>query len=401
MDKLENISRGDAEARREANCMSLLQKNYFLSPPPLRVSAPPREPKKRASTYRMPLHNFFILISILFLLLFLLSLLSAAPVKSVTVMTWNVENLFDADNDPTKPGAAEFTPTSWRRWTHARYEQKLQNLAKVIAAVKPDILFVQEIANRRVLNDLSKILKDKHKVDLGHIIHRPSPDLRIDTAILSRWEPSRTEWLTPTPNQREMVVATFDLDGAPVTFINCHWKSHSGNDKDYNTRTRTTEARALRKYVAENLKPGDSFVVGGDFNDDVDTIILTDVAELRLYEGPDKPFDKDALLHNLSGMLSKEARATFYYHVGKVWNSIDSFSVSQGMLPNAPTENLSKWVVVPDQYGPYKHAEYVATDGTPLPYRRIRTRTFDGYYLGASDHFPVKMVLDRRGEKKK
>jgi len=319
-----------------------------------------------------------------------------APARRVTVMTWNVENLFDADNDPTKPGAAEFTPDSWRRWTHTRYQQKLANLAKVIAAVNPDILFVQEVCNRRVLNDLSKILKDKHKVDLPHIVHRPSPDPRIDSAILARWEPSKTEWISPTKNQREMVVATFDLNGAPVTFINCHWKSHSGDDKEYNDKTRTTEARALRQHVSKNMKPGDSFVVGGDFNDDVDSITLTDVAELRLYEGLKKPLEKDALLYNLSGMLAPTQRGTYYYQVGKKWNSIDSFSVSPGMLPNAESETLSKWQVSLDDYGPYKFLEFTAPDGSPLPYRRIRTKTFDGYYLGASDHFPVRLVIERR-----
>ena len=332
------------------------------------------------------------------LLLVQLPLHAADTVNRIIVMTWNVENLFDADNDPTKPGAAEFTPDSWRRWTDARYKQKLDNLAKVIAAVNPDILFVQEICNRRVLNDLSTVLKEKHKVDLSHIVHRPSPDLRIDTAILARWEPSRTEWISPTQNQREMVVATFDFNGAPVTFINCHWKSHSGNDKEYNNTTRTTEARALKRFVNGNMKPGDSFVIGGDFNDDVDNLILTDAAGLMLYEGPDKPIPDDALLLNLSGTLSESERATFYYHVGKRWNSLDSFSVSPGMLPNA-TENLSKWSVVLDEYGPYKFLEYVAADGSPLPYRRIRTRTFDGYYLGASDHFPVRLVLERREDK--
>ena len=367
-------------------------------------SRPPIHQKRISKSFLPGTHVKIHIRIILFALLPQLALLAAEPAavaeKKITVMTWNVENLFDADNDPAKPGAAEFTPESWRRWTNARYGQKLQNLAKVIAAAKPDILFVQEIENRRVLDDLSKVLRDRHKVDLSHIIHRPSPDPRIDTAILARWEPSRAEWITPTPTQREMVVATFDFDGAPATFICCHWKSHSGDDKDYNTRTRTTEARALKKYVSDHLKPGVSLVVGGDFNDDVDSIILTDVAELALYEGPGKPLAKDALLYNLSGMLSESGRATFYYHVGKKWNSIDSFSVSPGMLPNAASENLSQWSVVVDRYEPFKFPEFIAVDGSPLPYRRIRTKTFDGYYLGASDHFPVRMELELREQKK-
>ncbi len=320
-----------------------------------------------------------------------------APLKRITVMTWNLENLFDTEDDPDNPGDDEFTPGSWRRWNDERYQQKLANLSTVIGAVKPDILFVQEIENRRVLEDLSKTLKAQAGVDLPVIVHRNSPDQRgIDTAILARWEPSAQEWITPTRGQREMVVATFDCDGAPVTFICCHWKSNSGTDAKQNAMTRTIEARALRRYVDKNLKPGDSFVVGGDFNDDITSIILTEAGGLTVYENTP---DEDATLLNMSGVLPESERGTYYYFPQKRWNSFDSFSVSAGMLPDA-TENKSPWSVVLKDYGPFKHPEFLADDQSPKPYRRVRSKAFDGYYLGASDHFPVRMILERRPDVK-
>lgn len=327
---------------------------------------------------------------------FVVSSFGGGVPQRITLVTWNVENLFDHEDDPANPGDDEFTPHSWRRWTESRYRQKLANLAKVIGALKPDILLLQEIENRRVLDDLAAVLREKEKLDLPHVAHRDSPDFRgIDTAVLSRWQPAETNWLSPSASQREMAAATFAFDGAPLAVVCCHWKSQSGNSETSGA-IRAVEARTLRRYIGKQLKPGAAVVVGGDFNDNITSLILTDAAGLHPYGGPRKALPEDGLLYNLSGVLPEPERGTYYYAPKKVWNSFDSFSVSEGMLPNAAT-NLSPWKVVLREYGRHRHPAYLSpNDQSPLPYRRVRTKTFDGYYLGASDHFPVKLVLERR-----
>lgn len=44
---------------------------------------------------------------------------------------YNVENLWDTEDDPNNKGDDEFTPNGPYAWTQTKYEQKLQNVAKV------------------------------------------------------------------------------------------------------------------------------------------------------------------------------------------------------------------------------------------------------------------------------
>ena len=49
------------------------------------------------------------------------------------VMSYNVENLFDTEDNPNK-NDNDFLPTGNRHWTRGRYYHKLQQIAKVISA---------------------------------------------------------------------------------------------------------------------------------------------------------------------------------------------------------------------------------------------------------------------------
>ena len=48
---------------------------------------------------------------------------------------YNLENLFDVYNDPVK-NDEEFLPEGKNKWTEAKYQKKLQNMAKVIKSMK-------------------------------------------------------------------------------------------------------------------------------------------------------------------------------------------------------------------------------------------------------------------------
>ncbi|HHM21739.1 MAG TPA: endonuclease/exonuclease/phosphatase family protein, partial [Bacteroidetes bacterium] len=98
--------------------------------------------------------TFFIL-----LFLFYVTSLSSqeAQYKVAGIGFYNFENLFDTIDDPNKRDS-EFTPGGRRKWTQAVYEDKLNNLAKVVSElgteITPDglaLLGVSEIENRQVL----------------------------------------------------------------------------------------------------------------------------------------------------------------------------------------------------------------------------------------------------------
>jgi len=108
--------------------------------------------------------------------------------KEYTVLSYNVENLFDTLDDPSIPDE-EFLPQSEKNWNNERYHKKLDDIAKVISGVNPmdvpEIIGLVEVENKSVLEDLihTNALK---KFSYG-IIHEESPDFRgIDVALIYR-----------------------------------------------------------------------------------------------------------------------------------------------------------------------------------------------------------------------
>src|SRR5690606_5786993 len=86
----------------------------------------------------------------------------AQEAKVAAIAFYNLENLFDVYDDPSISDE-EFTPEGVKRWTEDKYEEKLSNMAKVIAEMAteitpdgPAILGVSEIENKKVLEDLVK-----------------------------------------------------------------------------------------------------------------------------------------------------------------------------------------------------------------------------------------------------
>src|SRR5262245_36302499 len=64
------------------------------------------------------------------------------PVADLTVMTWNIQNLF-----PVGQGDGPAT--------QQEYDDKIAGLAEVINAVAPDVLALQEVGPEQVLADLN------------------------------------------------------------------------------------------------------------------------------------------------------------------------------------------------------------------------------------------------------
>jgi hypothetical protein len=54
--------------------------------------------------------------------------------NSYTVAFYNIENLFDVENDPLT-NDDDFLPTSAKRWTPKRYKNKLLKLGSVISKI--------------------------------------------------------------------------------------------------------------------------------------------------------------------------------------------------------------------------------------------------------------------------
>ncbi len=314
--------------------------------------------------------------------------------QELVVLTWNVENLFDAEDDPDNPGDDAYTPQGWTRWTEARYRHKLTNLAEVVSELVPDIFCLVEVENRRVLEDLANLLRVKHSFDLPFITHRDCGDLRgIDTAIMSKFEPTNVVWLKPLAVQRDIIVADFSVNGKPLAIILNHWKSHFGK-KAESDAIRELEARTVRAEVERRLQEDKAaaIIVTGDFNDNVESVIPLIHGGFSL--DYDAVLQDGRLLYNLSAELPHNQRGTYYYHRDKRWNSFDMFAISRGLLTNGVP--ASAWQINPATFSIHAPEKLRQEDGSPYPFRRLRTREGVKIFSGYSDHFPIVVTVSER-----
>ena len=169
---------------------------------------------------------------------------SAEPYAPITIMTFNVENLFDARHDPGKDDhtflplsskqsqqhqatCARIERNSWRNqcfkwdWNEQALDHKLTVVAKAILQVGegrgPDILALQEVENLGVLERL----RTEHLTAAGFrpgILIEGGDNRGIDVAFLSR---------LPLDGPARLHMIAFD--GAPPRAA----RGHPGDSRGY------------------------------------------------------------------------------------------------------------------------------------------------------------------------
>ena len=190
----------------------------------------------------------------------------------VKIATYNVLNLFDADDDPY----------TCDETTRVKPRDELDKLAAAIHKVDADILALQEVENRGVLEQFVHLLLPdmgyKHVVLLEGNYYRG-----VDVAVLSRLPigpvTSYRHLLFADGNGEEMNfrrdllrVRIEPTDGKPFDVFAVHLKSKSGGEEG-TLPIRQGEANEIRRLLDEVLAadPQARFVVCGDFNDTIDS----------------------------------------------------------------------------------------------------------------------------------
>ena len=247
---------------------------------------------------------------------------------------WNVENLFDAEDDRSNPGDDEYSIE--RGWTAARYATKLGRLAEVIAAVAPHALGLAEVENRRVLDDL---FAHPSLAPLGYrIAHVESPDKRgIDVALAYRAPFTLDESSVTlhrieregTPPTRGVLEAKLALGDEDVTILVNHWPSRGG-DRDGSFRAVAAE---VARGVVDRIGHDQNVVVVGDLNDDpFDPSVRRTLGAIRSRNAVVNRKKPEALFNPSWEMLGQVDEGTLYYNREWVWNVFDQIIVTRGML---------------------------------------------------------------------
>ena len=315
-----------------------------------------------------------------------------------SIAFYNVENLFDYEDDPDNPGDDDFTPTGAFNWTPAQYERKLDNLARVLSRLGrehtpmgPAVIGVAEVENRRVMEDLARRPAIEN-MNLG-IVHKDSRDRRgIDVAFFYNprlfavcnyrlhpvTDPDNPRWVT-----REVLVMSGYLAGERVHFLNNHWPSRRGGMDT--SHLRKFAANAVNQ-VIDSIHTVDGInakiMIMGDFNDDPADPSLSVVLNAKRHQRDVEPGG----LFNPFWNLHAQGHGTLVFQ-GR-WNMFDQIIVSHSLLGN-DFSSLRFWR--PEIF--YRDFLIHQTGrNRGIPFRSFQGTTFINGY---SDHLPVLIYLVR------
>ena len=353
------------------------------------------------------------------LLAALLAILVAAPAwagpknRSHVIGFYNLENLFDTYHDEGK-NDYEYLPDGANEWTEAKYQKKLQNMARVIAEMKKDngvwhtVLGVSEIENRHVLEDL---VNEPAIADANfQIVHYDGPDRRgVDVGLL--YDPKKM-----TLVESESIPFTFEgssikfgmnkeeqanfrtrdilmvhgiIDGEHFAFYVCHLPSRLGG-KGVDTRARGGEIAYQHSIKMMQKYPGIKCVIMGDMNDNPYDDSMAKYMRGRKNIQDVKPQD---YFSPFWSMLEAGFSSLYYRGEGNIYDCIlvnynlahaqkGTFQIQPIVKKKFYGRIFSKPFMT-NQSGQYK--------GTPF-----RTFSNGAFVGGYSDHYPTYIIIKKK-----
>ena len=226
--------------------------------------------------------------------------------KKLTIATWNLEWFFDQyTGDNSADLAKKQAAPSREDW-----DWKLAGVAKVISEIKPDILALQEVENRRVLFYLSQKLKSDYNLNY-RIAYVEGEDFftEQDVAIMAlsgltgygRKERTKEQMEDNKPakdkkfyNLTKHIVADFEwgtgAEREKLTIINLHTRAMNSG-----AEIRRRQARLTREWMKEHITPQRNFIILGDLNSDELAAATTKEGDMGIFLGLDTPPTNDDL----------------------------------------------------------------------------------------------------------
>ncbi|MBD0779489.1 endonuclease/exonuclease/phosphatase family protein [Maribacter sp. ANRC-HE7] len=316
--------------------------------------------------------------------------------KIKTIAFYNVENLFDIEND-SLTFDDDRTPQGKDHWTTERYSRKIDNIAKVISDIgssqistSPDVLGLCEVENLKVLEDLVNHPR-LQKMDY-RILHFDSPDERgIDVALIYK----HGSFLPTSFQSRRLLLQNDDgerdytrdqlvvgglLDDEQIYFIVNHWPSRSGGAE--RSKPNRLAAAALNKRIIDSIVKQDvsaKIISMGDLNDDPVDDSLKKILKTK---GMKNGLEENDLYNPMEKLFKKGIGSLAYRDQ---WNLFDQMYFTSNFLNSKDGYQFWKANVFTAPYLFTKKGNY---KGYPF-----RTYAGGSYTGGYSDHFPVYLYL--------
>ena len=311
--------------------------------------------------------------------------------QNVSIMFYNVENLYDPYDDSTTLDD-EFTREGSKKYTWGKFRAKLNHLAKTVTTAGgwDTLAFIGlcEVENRYVLN---KLIYETTIKRFGYrIIHKDSPDARgVDVAAL--YHPSKMKLLSfkyfrvifpfdTTIRTRDLLYVKGLLFGCDTVhlFVN-HWPSRMGG-KELSDKRRNYVAGMVRGIV-DSILPASNIILMGDFNDEPAD------SSLRVHLGAATAKNDTSLLFNLMGLKNlKWTEGTIRYRGS--WSTFDQFVVTGTML-----DGRSGLQTGPEEATICRFPFLLQEDQTWFGDKLNRTYIGPRFNGGFSDHLPVMLRI--------
>lgn len=312
--------------------------------------------------------------------------------QEFSIMTYNVENLFDTRHDSLK-NDRDFLPTSTLHWTPSRFYKKVHNVMQVIAGVgkwePPVLVGLCEIENDYVLKTM---VRYEPYDRLGYdYIHYEGPDARgIDVALLYRKDMFNPISSTPIPvilpngkpGREILYVCGMLNDEIMLHIFEVHFPSRR-EGAEFSEPNRIAAGKVVADAV-DSIRAIDSragIIIMGDFNDNPSDIVPTEV--LNAYPYTTEVYDDDKL-YNLfhNGKRYEDRTYGSYYHQGE-WDMLDQIMVSGSLLNG----NAGIKINTPGKiYSPEWLSEWNEKEHKNVPHRMYAGPHYKG---GVSDHYPI------------
>lgn len=255
--------------------------------------------------------------------------------KSLRVATWNLEWFYDDNQgDNQSDLSKELSAPSAADW-----QWKVDVAAAGIAKLNADIVALQEIENRQVLLDLTKVLKEKHGQSF-RIAYIDGWDLftEQDVAILfrgglvemSRREQSKEMFDSEDYfNLQKHLFARFEWgqgsEKQTLTMLTLHLRAAENG-----ASIRERQCRLAKAWLADALSRGENVILLGDVNTNESALPPPAGADVDILSGQATP-SKDDDLTDLHGGLPADQRAT---HLNG--DAYDRIFVSRSLTTDEP-----------------------------------------------------------------
>lgn len=319
--------------------------------------------------------------------------------KAHTIAFYNLENLFDTENDPDK--FDEASPImEMKANVEEVYKKKVHNMARVIADIgfeltknTPVIIGVSEVENIEVLEDVvnDPLLLNK---DYG-IVHYDSPDERgIDVGLLyqkSLFKPTTTSshelkiYDNNTRKRdytRDQLLVTGKFDGELIHIIVNHWSSRSGGEA--RSRPKRIAAAKLNKRIIDSLQsinPYAKIFNMGDFNDNPTNASIKDVLNA---ESKKNKVELKGIYNPYENLFKKDGLGTNAYR--DAWSLFDQILITKPLLE----KDFSSYRFY--KAGIYNKRYLTEKKGRWKGYPK-RSFSNGNFTDGFSDHFPVYVYI--------